>query len=60
MRLDEIWKQLVKKRPALANDNATVTIRVGKLHKLLRQVYRAGLESGQAADELFRTLFHRR
>lgn len=46
MTFDQLWKQLVAKRSALAKDETKVEFTAGHLRKLLRQVY----EQGQKAQ----------
>lgn len=47
----DIWASLVRKRPALANDEAEITIKAINLRALLRQVYEKGQESVKVTSQ---------
>jgi hypothetical protein len=62
MSADTLWLDLVRKRPALANEAVTVEITAANLRKLTAQFYRAGHRDGVAAQEVkesFQSLFDR-
>lgn len=64
MGFDDIWNQLLAKKPALSDDEATFVCPVANLRKLLRQVYDQGYERGKEQtrkiDGLFENMFKER
>lgn len=56
MTYDAIWQQLLRKKPALANDNATVCFTSASLQKLLRQVYEQGRKTGSSPLSFLRDI----
>lgn len=57
MGFDDIWKHLLAKKPALADDEATFKCSVANLRTLLRQVYDQGYERGKQLTGDFGGLF---
>ena len=60
MTFDEVWKALVTKRPALAEDDTKVEFQVKNLKKLLQQMYDQGASSvpkKTPAERLMRDFF---
>jgi hypothetical protein len=61
MGFDDIWKQLLAKKPALADDEAVCEFKAASLRRLLRQVYDQGYERGKeqmgTINGLFDNLF---
>ena len=59
MTFDEIWRQLERKRPKIAADDAVVEFRAANLRALLQRVYSEGRKSasggsvGDAINGLF-------
>ena len=45
MTFDEIWNQLLRKRPELGDGGATIELTADNLRQLLRQVYEQGQKS---------------
>lgn len=50
MTFDDIWNQLLAKKPALRDDAAQVTFTADNFKRLLRQVYEQGQKSKTAAS----------
>lgn len=46
MKFSDLWDSLIKKKPDLSDDNATVTIKSSALKKLLYQSYEQGAKQG--------------
>lgn len=46
MKFQDIWNQLLRKRPALADSEKVVEFRPAALKMLLEQVYEQGVKAG--------------
>ena len=58
MTLDQIWKQLVKKKPKLQDPNATVEITSDNLRLLLKQVYEQGERRATNTNNFMEDVFN--
>lgn len=63
MTFKQIWEQLVRKRPELANDDTRTEFTAGNLKQLLEQVYdqaqKAEREANKPSKSIFEDFFNR-
>lgn len=52
MTFQEIWQQLCRKRPLLADPDSTVEFKSANLKSLLRQAYEQGEKAGRVSGSL--------
>lgn len=55
MTFQDIWNQLVRKNPAIAENGKTVEFQSENLKRLLRQVYEQGERKGKSDAEAIHT-----
>lgn len=53
MNADEIWKQLIAKRPQLREPGAKIEITAANLRALIRQVWDQGHQHGPTSTDAF-------